>query len=114
MVYCSKCGQQNADEATYCSSCGTTLKAPQWGARRKPDVECSEECSGGPRSDRIFWGVILALVGLWILFEFGLKNISGMPQWVYDFQFWWIIPVIIGLAIIVAGLRMVLRPRRPQ
>ena len=40
------------------------------------------------------------------------KNISGMPHWLSDFEFWWIIPVIIGIAIIITGLKMISREDR--
>src|SRR3954454_17887256 len=29
MPYCSQCGSQNADNARFCSQCGTPLTAPQ-------------------------------------------------------------------------------------
>ena len=57
----------------------------------------------------IIWGVIIALIGLYVVIEFGLKNVQGMPDWITNFQFWWIIPVIIGIAIIIAGIKMMSR-----
>jgi uncharacterized membrane protein YhdT len=76
--------------------------------------ECDKECAGTPRSNRIFWGIMLLLVGLWLLFEFGLKNIQGLPGWVYTFEFWWIIPVALGIVIIIAAVRMLTKGSRTQ
>ncbi|UCE74669.1 MAG: zinc-ribbon domain-containing protein [Methanomassiliicoccales archaeon] len=109
MAYCQKCGKQNEDGAQFCNKCGATLMGPPRDYKKQREDKCEEECAGSPRGSSIFWGVIIALIGLWIVFEFGIKNISGMPDWVYDFEFWWIIPVIIGLAIIIAGLKMVMK-----
>ena len=109
MVYCSKCGQQNADGARFCSSCGASLGAVRKDTEKECENQCEDECHGGPRGGSIIWGVIIALIGLFIVIEFGLKNVEGMPPWIADFQFWWIIPVIIGIAIIIAGIRMMSR-----
>jgi len=76
------------------------------------DKECSgadRDCAGTSRSSRIFWGIIILLIGIWLLFEFGLKNIAGLPAWVYTFEFWWIFPVVIGIAIIIAAIRMMVK-----
>jgi len=102
MTYCAKCGKQNEDAAEFCSKCGASLT----GAKRKEREEC-EECAGKSRTSTIIWGAIIIIIGLGIIFEFGLKNIQGLPQWVYDVEFWWIIPVIIGIAILIAGIRMI-------
>ncbi len=53
--------------------------------------------------------MIIALIGLFIVIKLGLKNVEGMPPWITDFQFWWVIPVLIGIAIIVAGIRMMVK-----
>jgi hypothetical protein len=55
-----------------------------------------------------FWAAIIIVIGLWLVFEFGIKNLldqNDMPDWLYNCEFWWIIPVIIGIAIIIAGVK---------
>ncbi len=111
MVYCTKCGAQNQPEAQFCLSCGASLTGPPAAARRDWENECERECEKGPRGGSVIWGIIIILVGIYVLWEFGLKNVQGLPQWVYDFQFWWVIPVLIGIAIIVGGLRLAMRKR---
>ena len=106
MVYCAKCGQQNADGAQFCSSCAAPLGAVRRDREKECERNCEDECHGAPRGGSVIWGVIIALIGLYVVIEFGLKNVEGMPPWITDFQFWWIIPVIIGIAIIIAGIRV--------
>lgn len=109
MVYCAKCGQQNADGAQFCSSCAAPLGAIKRDREKECERGCEDECQGGPRGGSIIWGVIIALIGLFVIIEFGLKNVEGMPDWIANFQFWWIVPVLIGTAIIIAGIRMMTR-----
>lgn len=70
--------------------------------------KCEEDCARGPRGASIIWGLIVIFIGLWILFELGLKNIQGMPAWVTDFQFWWIF-VLIGIAVIILGINTLIK-----
>ncbi|MCJ2562517.1 MAG: zinc-ribbon domain-containing protein [Candidatus Thermoplasmatota archaeon] len=110
MVYCAKCGQQNADGAQFCSNCAAPIGADRRGREKECERDCEDECHGGPpRGGSIIWGVIIALIGLFIVIELGLKNVEGMPDWIANFQLWWIIPVLIGIAIIVAGIRMMVK-----
>jgi hypothetical protein len=113
MVYCPKCGNKNEENAKFCNNCGTSLVAAPKDPGKEFEDKCERDCAGTPRSSRIFWAVILLLVGLWVIFEFGLKNIQGLPSWLTDFQFWWIIPVVIGIAIIIAAIRMMTRREHP-
>jgi uncharacterized membrane protein YvbJ len=106
MTYCSKCGVQNPEEAKFCNDCGTTLRGRP--RKKDPGSECEDECSKGSGGFSWFWAAIVIVIGLWLIFEFGIKNIvneSDLPSWLNNCEFWWIIPVIIGVAIIVAGVR---------
>ncbi len=109
MVYCAKCGQQNADGARFCSGCAAPLGAVRRDREKECESDCEDECHGGPRGGSIIWGVIIALIGLFVVIELGLKNVEGMPDWIVNFQFWWVIPVLIGIAIIVAGIKMMVK-----
>ena len=55
----------------------------------------------------MFWGVIIILVGAFIIWEFAIKNVVDLPDWLKDFEFCWVAWVIVGIAIVVAGLRAV-------
>ncbi len=105
MVRCTECGALNDDDAKFCDNCGASLT----GAERKPETEwrkkADEECAKS-RGGQLFWGLIIVFIGAWLIFEFGIKNIGGLPQWVYDLTPWWIIPIVIGIAIVIAGIRL--------
>ncbi len=114
MVYCPNCGKQNPDDAKYCNNCGVSLVTGRRDANKEWEDRCGNECSGRGRSGAIFWGIIVVLIGLWILFEFGIQNISGLPAWIYDISWGWIFGVVIGLAVLVLGLRILFKQSRRQ
>jgi uncharacterized membrane protein YvbJ len=115
MVYCPKCGTKNEDDAVYCKNCGTSLdtsKPAQYDRHR--DQRCEDECAGG-RSGRgwaVFWGVIIILIGLAILFEVvfkGMASTYSWLSWVNTIQWGWIFAGVIALFIIIFGLRVISR-----
>jgi len=111
MTYCSKCGTKNEDDAEFCKKCGDSLKGPAKGHAK--DDKCEEECVVGKRSPiaPIFWGVVVILLGLWILFELVLKNTevySNLPTWLQNFEFWWLIGLVIAIAVIMTGIRILI------
>ena len=97
---------KNVDGARFCNGCGNSLTGPPRDYRRDKPEEC-DECSSHTREGSIFWGIIVLLIGLWIIFEFGLKRIEGMPGWVYGAEFCWLIPVVIGIAILIGAFRII-------
>lgn len=101
MTYCPECGKQNEDDATYCNKCG----APLSGTKKEYEKDRAEECFGGPRYAPIIWGAILVLIGLVIIIQGVLKNIGGLPAWVYQIDFGWIFALIIGILLIILGIR---------
>ncbi len=105
MAYCPKCGKQNEDDATYCNKCG----APLSDAKREFNKERADYCFGGPGCAPIVWGAILVLIGLAIIIEGVLKNIKGLPAWVYQINVGWIFALIIGLLLIILGIRKLVR-----
>jgi len=109
MVYCQRCGRQNADDAKFCNSCAAPL-APTGmeRQRRAQQQDCEEGCPASGHRAPIFWGVIIVLVGLMIILE-GLKSVPGLQNSLQSIELWWIIPVVIGLAIIILGIGMVTR-----
>ena len=116
MVYCSKCGTKNDDDAEFCKKCGTSLKEPKKNIEKEWDKRCEEECSGGKTGKgwSIFWGLVIILVGIWIVFEVVLKNLAeDYPDqlwWVNNitFPFWWLIIGFIGILIIITGIRILI------
>jgi hypothetical protein len=141
MAYCTKCGKKNEDDAVFCKACGTPIKAPRAGgpepkhppesvpagapppppAPPKPydrgrdwDDRCEQECAGSHSKYSWIWGAIIILVGIFLIFEFGVKNIEGIPDWIKDFEFWWVIPVLVGILVILLGVEAISRAGRQR
>lgn len=101
MVYCTKCGTQNPDTALNCSNCGAPLYSgearpynPQYEHRPHYHEEYRHK-SGGE-------GIGLLIVGLFIV-VIGLAAITGFALfWTY---FWPLVIILIGIWIIMLGLR---------
>ena len=114
LVYCSKCGAKNEDEAKYCIKCGADLKvsrekdfgkraeewgeqfgkrAEEWGEQFGRQVE--EECFGLPHG-----GLIVGLILGIIIIIAGLSLLVGIALWF----FWPVILIIFGILIIVGVL----------
>lgn len=112
MTYCSKCGTLNEDDAEFCKKCGTSLRGVTGKKNEDWDDRCERECEGGDGKSSIFWAIIIVIFGLWILFEFVIKriaNLEGLPLWIQEFQFWWLIAFVISIALIFTGVKMIIR-----
>ena len=112
MVYCQKCGTKNEEDAEFCKKCSTSLKTTEPIRKKDHEDKCEEECAVGKQSpyQNLFWGIIVILVGLWIIFSLILPETEfgqNLPSWLVNFQFWWLIGLIIAIAIIVTGLRII-------
>ena len=103
MGYCAKCGKKNEDDARFCNGCGAPLGV---GVREQRKDQCDQDCSGTSHKGSWFWAIIVILIGLWIIFEFGLKNIRGLPPELANFELWWIFPIVIGIVVIALGVGM--------
>ncbi len=88
MVYCSKCGAKNEDDAKVCIGCGVSLYAPRRVAKRRED-ECfgprrekrvEEECFGLPYGGAIvgiIFGIIVLVLGFAWLAEIDIWSYIG-------------------------------------
>ncbi len=112
MVYCPKCGRQNVDGALYCNNCGASLTTGKKDANKEWENRCDDTCSGRSRTGLIIWGIIVILIGVWFILELGIKNISGLPDWVYDIEWGWIFGVVIGIAILIGGISLIMRANK--
>ncbi len=104
MVYCTKCGAKNPDDATVCAQCGASLyPTKEHERRRKHEAECfeaEEECFGIPRGGAVVGlaiGIIILLAGcIWLLQQAGL-----IPKTV---EIWPFAIIIFGILIIIGAL----------
>ena len=114
MSYCSKCGKKNEEEAEFCVKCGASLTGSVKERKKEHDDRCEEECAVGNKSPiaPVFWGIIIILIGLWIIFSLVIPQTpfaDNFPSWLVNFEFWWIIGIIIAIAIIVTGIRIIIK-----
>jgi uncharacterized membrane protein YvbJ len=71
LVYCTKCGTENEEDAEVCKNCGASLRPPAYRTSRRRDWDYDDECFGG--RNRMTWplliGAFLILMGLSTLLE---------------------------------------------
>ena len=114
MVYCQKCGTKNDDDAEFCKKCATILKGSAKDLKKEQDDKCEEDCAVGKQSPyaKFFWGALVILIGLAILFNDVIENTTlgdGLPAFIKNFDFWWIVLLLIAVAFIITGLRIATR-----
>ena len=98
MVYCTKCGTENEDDATTCINCGASLKPQAYIHRRARDE--NDWCFGsrGSQTWPILIGVFIILVGVSQL----LDDVAWWARWDYIWPFF---VIVIGLLIVYNQLR---------
>ena len=95
MVYCSKCGFNNEDNAENCTKCGASLQISRYERRSARRME--DECFGLPHGGAIVGLIIGIVIILW-----GLTQVPGLlPE---NFELWWLIIIIFGVLIIAGSL----------
>ena len=71
MVYCTKCGTKNEDDARVCIKCGASLETGAFPFRRFERKRVEEECFGIPKGSTVVGlaiGIIIVFAGLlWFL-----------------------------------------------
>lgn len=104
MVYCTKCGTQNADNAEICSKCGARLNAI---GDREYYRRVENECFGLPHGGAFVAAAIGAIILIWglILILQQLDIISAAVDW------WPIALLIFGVLIIVGAIYRMQRRR---
>jgi len=88
MVYCTKCGTQNPDDAQSCSKCQASLNPAPYREFRRHREE--DVCFGG-RS--YMWGII---IGLFVIM-LGVSTLLGGNVWE---QLWPMFLILLGVIII--------------
>jgi len=104
VVYCSKCGTQNPDNATVCSNCGAplyTVGQHYHGSDREHYRRVENECFGLPYGSMIvglFFGIIIILVGVGLFLQAGGVVVN------FGNYIWPVILIMIGILILAAAL----------
>ena len=101
MVYCSKCGALNSDDASVCSNCGAALhgarveNSPYTRHRRM-----EEEYRDYPRRSGGFAALAIGLIITLIGFSILMSDVYHI-----NIPWWPIILLFVGILIIISGLR---------
>ena len=120
MVYCTRCGTKNADDAKTCIQCGAPLYTvgeteprqveDECGGRRRsgePYRRMEYECFGIPRGGAVVGvaiGLIILLAGLIYLLQQANLIPSGVSVWPFAI-------IIFGIIIIIGALIALTRRR---
>jgi len=99
MVYCTKCGTKNEEDAVVCVKCGASLVArPPWAPmRRRAEEECFGIPHGGAVAGLVF-GIIIILAGfVWVLQAAGVITKGWELIWPF-------IVIIFGILVLVGAL----------
>ena len=102
MVYCTKCGTKNPDDAKVCTQCGVSLYPGASPTRRSERRKFEDECFGIPRGGTIVGlaiGAIILIWGLiWLLQQPGIDVIPAeMSPWPFA-------AIIFGTLILIGAL----------
>ena len=109
MVYCTKCGAKNPDDAKVCSQCGASLYAVGEGRSEtyEPYRRMENECFGLPRGGTIVLiaiGAIVLLSGLIGLLQQANLISSNVSVWPF-------VIIILGVLIVAGALYRMSRRR---
>ncbi len=99
MVYCSKCGYKNPDDAEKCGQCEESLVARP---EAKPRREMEDECFGLPQGGSIF-AIVIGLVIIMVGISFVLQEYFGWEVDVWE-SIWPIPIIVIGLLIFLGAI----------
>jgi uncharacterized membrane protein YvbJ len=94
MVYCTKCGTKNEEDAVVCVKCGANLVArPSWRReRRQPE----KECFGLPHG-----GAIVGLIIGMIIILVGVSSLLNIELWDY---LWALLIVVVGILMVTGAI----------
>ena len=104
MTYCSKCGNKNKENSEFCSKCGTPLTESTKKYEKDDVCVCEGNNNRNPLVP-VFWGIVVILIGLWIVYQFVIPS-EYFPPWLQEFNICSLIFLIIAIAIILTGIRI--------
>ena len=99
MVYCTKCGTENDDNALECKNCGAPLKPPAYRYRRN-DWDTGDACFGG--RSKTTWPII---IGIFLIILGASTLLDEFFPWLGFNVLWPLFIIGIGVLIIANAMR---------
>jgi uncharacterized membrane protein YvbJ len=102
MVYCTKCGTKNPDDAKTCSNCGASLYGVGEGRSQtyEPYRRMERECFGIPRGGTI----VFAAIGLIIVLAGIIGVLQAADLLSTNISVWPFVLIIFGVLIVIGAL----------
>jgi len=102
MVYCTKCGAKNEEDAAVCVKCGASLatRPPSRYERSRREKE-EQECFGLPHGGAIV-GLIIGIIIIFV----GLSSLPGiLPPGIKLWDYIWpLIIIVFGILLVTGAL----------
>ncbi len=98
MVYCTKCGAENEDDAVTCKECGASLRQPTYRRYRR---QFEDDICFGTRDGVPIWAILFGiLIVLW-----GVSSLLGsVYRWAVWGRIWPLFIIAFGLLILINAL----------
>jgi uncharacterized membrane protein YvbJ len=100
MVYCTKCGTNNADDATVCVNCGAPLHGASGEGRHYMGRVRYEREFGFHRRGRPIAGLVIGIIVIFIGLSFLLREYGIPVPW------WEIILILFGVYLVARWFRV--------
>jgi ribosomal protein L40E len=94
MVYCTKCGAENEEDAVECKSCGAPLRPPSYRTYRRREEDWCFGTRGGVPVFGVLFGILIIIWGITAL----LGDVYRWAQW--D-SLWPVFIIAFGLLIVI-------------
>jgi hypothetical protein len=100
LVYCTKCGTENTDDANICVNCGASLNPPVYRTERRDWKRNDDMCFGGRGNKTwpLIIGAFIILIGLSSLLE-------DTYRWARFDNLWPLMIILIGLIVVTNALK---------
>ena len=101
MVYCTKCGTENEEDALECKNCGAPLKpSPYRYRRRDRDWDMEDDCFGG--RSRSTWPM---LIGIFLILLGASTLLDDVFWWASFDTLWPLFIIAIGIIIVSNAMK---------
>ena len=99
MVYCTKCGTENEEDALDCKNCGASMKSSANRSRRR-DWDMEDDCFGG--RSKTTWPL---LIGIFLIILGASTLLDDVFWWAGFDTLWPLFIIAIGILVITNAMK---------